>query len=42
MIIFVSFVKNIGCDPSSEPSGPYDSDEGSQHRFSLSNKKYYL
>ena len=31
--------KNIFCDPPSEPSSPDGSTEGSQHMFSLRNKK---
>ena len=34
--------KNISCDPSLEPSHPDGSNEGSQHMFSLRNKKNYL
>ena len=34
-------VKNICCDPSSEPSGRDGSDEGSQHMVSFKNKKNY-
>ena len=33
--------KNIGCDPSSEPSRRDGSDEGSQHMVLMRNKKNY-
>ena len=33
--------KNLCCDPSSEPSRQDSSDEGSQHRVSMRNKKNY-
>ena len=33
--------KSICCDPSSEPSHRDGSDEGSQHRVSMRNKKNY-
>ena len=34
--------KNINCDPSSEPSRPDGSNEGSQRMVSWINKKNYL
>ena len=41
-IIFLILHKNIHCDPSLEPSCQDGSNEGSQHMFSLRNKKNYL
>ena len=41
-IIFHLSPKNIFCDPSLEPSRRDGSNEGSQHMFSLGNKKNYL
>ena len=41
-IIFHISPKNIFCDPSLEPSRRDGSNEGSQHMFSLRNKKNYL
>ena len=40
-IISHNFHKNIFCDPSLEPSSQDGSNEGSQHMFSLRNKKKY-
>ena len=34
--------KNIFCDPSLEPSHPDGSNEGSQRKFLLRNKKNYI
>ena len=41
-IIFHISPINIFCDPSLEPSRRDGSNEGSQHMFSLGNKKNYL
>ena len=41
-IISHVFQKNIFCDPPLEPSRLEGSNEGSQHMFSLRNKKNYL
>ena len=42
IIIHISTIINIFCDPSLEPSPRDGSNEGSQHMFSLRNKKKYL
>ena len=39
--ICLFWIKNICCDPSSEPSRRDGSDEGSQHMISVRNKKNY-
>ena len=40
-MFFLTLHKNIGCDPSSEPSRRDGSDEGSPHMVSMRNKKKY-
>ena len=41
VIFLISPYINLFCDPSLEPSHRDGSNEGSQHRFSLKNKKKY-
>ena len=42
IIIHISTIINIFCDPSLEPTHRDGSNEGSQYMFSLRNKKNYL
>ena len=42
IISLISHKKKRNCDPTLEPSHQNGSNEGSQHMFSLRNKKKYL
>ena len=42
MMMMMMMMKNIFYDPSLEPSCKDNSNEGSQHMFSLRNKKNYI